>query len=142
MARTYATPAAVILISVLFPILGLIAVFLRFYTRIKANGRLWVDDWLTIPALMLEFVLAGLLIWGAATKSLGDVFPQPDIPGPDGFLFSESPRQIRTQHIQYFFDLIGVFEFGLLKLSILFFYRKVFCTAALKTSTFDIVTRA
>jgi len=48
---------------------------------------------------MLEFVLAGLLIWGAATGSLGDVFPQPDIPGPKAFLFSESQRQIRTQHV-------------------------------------------
>ena len=52
MARTYATPAAVIVISILFPILGLIAVSLRFYTRTTAKIRLWVDDWLTIPALV------------------------------------------------------------------------------------------
>jgi hypothetical protein len=52
MARTYATPAAVIVISIVFPMLGTIAVALRFYTRSKAKIRLWVDDWLTVPALV------------------------------------------------------------------------------------------
>jgi len=140
MSRTYATPAAVIVISVLFPILGLIAVSLRFYTRTKANIRLWIDDWLIVPALMLEFVMAGLMIWGATTQSLGDLLPTPDVPGPEGYLFSDSDQQIRLQQIQYFFDFIGVFAFGLLKLSILFFYRKIFCSAGVTNTKFGHVT--
>lgn len=52
MTRTYATPAAVIVISVLFPVLGIIAVSLRFYTRTKAKMELRMDDWLTLPALV------------------------------------------------------------------------------------------
>lgn len=53
MADTYATPTAVMVISILFPILGICAVALRFYTRIKANTVvIWLDDWLSIPALV------------------------------------------------------------------------------------------
>lgn len=52
MPNTYATPVAVIVISILFPVLGIIVVSLRFYTRGRAKIRPWVDDWLTIPALV------------------------------------------------------------------------------------------
>jgi hypothetical protein len=52
MASTHTTPAAFILISVLLPTLGTITVLLRFYTRVKAEIKLGVDDWLTIPALV------------------------------------------------------------------------------------------
>ncbi|TEY52003.1 hypothetical protein BOTCAL_0261g00030 [Botryotinia calthae] len=137
---TYSNPAAIIAISVLFPILGLVAVSLRFYTRVNARVRLGVDDWLTIPALAIECILAGLLIWGAATKALGDHLPAPDVPGPDGYLFSDSNRQVRLLKIQYFFDWIGAFEFGLLKLSILFFYRRIFYTGT--RTVFDIINLA
>ncbi|TGO33320.1 hypothetical protein BHYA_0252g00010 [Botrytis hyacinthi] len=132
---TYSNPAAIIAISILFPILGLAAVSLRFYTRVNARIRLGIDDWLTVPALAIECILAGLLIWGAATKALGDHLPAPDVPGPDGYLFSDSDRQI-----QYFFDWIGAFEFGLLKLSILFFYRRIFYTGT--RTVFDIINMA
>ena len=49
---TYTTPAALLVISILFPILGIVCVSARFYTRIHAKIGLWVDDWLTIPALV------------------------------------------------------------------------------------------
>jgi len=49
---TYATPAAVIVVSVLFPVLGMIAVFLRFYTRSMQKAGFGIDDWLIIPALV------------------------------------------------------------------------------------------
>ena len=54
MARTYATPAAVIVISVLFPSLGIVIVSLRLYSRNKARIKLWLDDWLTIAALVCQ----------------------------------------------------------------------------------------
>ena len=58
---TYATPAALIGISILFPILGTIAVSLRFYARRTMRREPWlpwlqVDDWLTIPALVCSRV--------------------------------------------------------------------------------------
>jgi len=52
MARTYATSAAVIVISILFPVIGTAVVSLRFYIRANAKTRPWIDDWLTVPALV------------------------------------------------------------------------------------------
>jgi hypothetical protein len=51
-ADYYATPAAVIFISIFFPVLGIICVALRFYTQAKAKNAFWWDDWLCIPALV------------------------------------------------------------------------------------------
>lgn len=52
MSHTYANPAAIITISILFPILGTLTVILHFYTRRKTKSVLWIDDWLTLPALV------------------------------------------------------------------------------------------
>ena len=49
---------------------------------------------------MVEFVVAGLMIWGAVTKSLGDTLPKPSAPGPNGYLFSTSDQQIRLQQVR------------------------------------------
>ncbi|CAI7665742.1 unnamed protein product [Penicillium glandicola] len=154
---TYTTPAACIAISILFPVLGIIVVGLRRYTTKRANLPLWIDDCLTIPALVLEFIIAALLIWGAATDSLGRELPLSPIPGPDGYLFTTSDQQIRLQQacrypslsmsrinfekIQYFVDIATVLAFGSTKLSILFFYRRVFCDSRVVRTVFDMVTR-
>lgn len=42
--------------------------------------------------------------------------------------------------IQYFVDIVGVFAFGFTKLSILFFYRKIFCSNRVATDAFGIIT--
>lgn len=55
---TYTTPAACIAISILFPVLGIIVVGLRCYTKKRAKLPLWVDDWLTIPALVCLLAVA------------------------------------------------------------------------------------
>ena len=60
MSRTYATPAALITISILFLVLGTLTVILRFYTRRKTKSVLWIDDWLTLPALVSDIYLVAL----------------------------------------------------------------------------------
>ncbi|KAL4981900.1 hypothetical protein BDW68DRAFT_195934 [Aspergillus falconensis] len=140
MARTYATPAAVIAISILFPVLGTVAVLLRFYARKRTRSRLWVDDWLTVPALLLEYILAALLIWGATTKSLGDLLPPPADPSPDAYLYSNSAQQIRLLQIQYFADVTAILAFGFTKLSILYFYRSIFCSRRITRTAFHTAT--
>ncbi|KAI9148250.1 hypothetical protein HJFPF1_12078 [Paramyrothecium foliicola] len=141
-ADYYATPGSVIFISIFFPILGAICVALRFYTRAKAKSALWWDDWLCIPALALELALAGLLIWGVSESALGGHLPFPDDPNPNAYLFFTSPEQVVLQQIQYYFDIIVVFAFGALKLSILLFYRKIFCVNRSHRDAFDTITAA
>lgn len=140
MTDYYATPAAVIFISIFFPVLGATCVALRFYTRAKAKSAFWWDDWLCIPALAFELAMAGLLIWGVSKEALGGHVPVSTDPSPDAYLFFTSPQQIILQQIQYFIDFIGVFAFGSLKLSILFFYRKIFCASKTSKDAFNIIT--
>ncbi|KAL3463239.1 hypothetical protein BJX64DRAFT_257374 [Aspergillus heterothallicus] len=140
MPRTYATPAAVITISILFPVLGTLTGFLRFNARKRAKAALWVDDWLMLFALFMEYVLAALLIWGATTGSLGGLLPPPTAPGPNGYLFSTSDEQIRLQQIQYFADIAAILAFGFTKLSILYFYRRIFCSRRITQTPFHTAT--
>jgi len=42
------------------------------------------------------------MIWGAATNSLGKLLPTHDVPGPEGYLFSESNQQVRLQQVIYY----------------------------------------
>ncbi len=57
---SYATPSAVILIGVLFPVLGSVAVSLRFYTRHSQKAEIGIDDWLILPALVKNPLLNAL----------------------------------------------------------------------------------
>ncbi|PWY77716.1 hypothetical protein BO83DRAFT_223514 [Aspergillus eucalypticola CBS 122712] len=140
MSDTYANPASIIRIPILFPILGTLTVTLRFYTRRKTKFVLWIDDWLTLPALGLEYVLATLMLWGATTGSLGSLLLQPDDPRPDAYIFSNSDPQIRLLQIQYVADIVTVWAFGFAKLSILYFYRSIFCSRRTIRTAFHSVT--
>lgn len=49
---TYVNPGSVIACGVVFPILGAIAVALRFKIRHSRKLTLGADDWLCLPALV------------------------------------------------------------------------------------------
>lgn len=49
---TYATPETIIAVSVIFPVLSIIAVALRFHTRRLQKTGFQIDDWLILPALV------------------------------------------------------------------------------------------
>ena len=51
---TYVNPGSVTAIGVLFPILGAVAVGLRFRIRRIRKTELGVDDWLCLPALVRQ----------------------------------------------------------------------------------------
>lgn len=53
--------------------------------------------------------------------------------------YTNNLTNLHLSQIQYFFDLIGVFAFGSLKLSILFFYRKIFCVNKTSKDIFNTI---
>ncbi|KAF7860761.1 hypothetical protein EAF04_008279 [Stromatinia cepivora] len=136
----YANPAAIYFISIFFPILGSTAVALRFYTRRQKKTLLWYDDWLILPALGLEFAMAALLLWATAKGSMGRHLPPPSVPGPAGYLSSTSPQQVRLSQTQYYLDWIAAFQFGFVKLSILFFYQRIFANSLVGRNAMGIAT--
>ena len=48
----YQTPAAVVTLAVILPLIDVVAVGLRFYARRKQRLPLQADNWLTLPALV------------------------------------------------------------------------------------------
>ena len=54
---TYVNPGSVIACGILFPILGAIAVALRFRIRHLRKLALGADDWLCLPALVGDAVV-------------------------------------------------------------------------------------
>ena len=51
------SPGDVIASGIVLPVLGIVAVSLRFYgRRVQRRQRLWIDDWLLIPAAVREFM--------------------------------------------------------------------------------------
>lgn len=45
-------PSLVLAAGIVFPLLGIIVVALRFYTRSTQKASYQLDDWLTLPALV------------------------------------------------------------------------------------------
>ncbi|MCJ1312463.1 hypothetical protein MMC25_006137 [Agyrium rufum] len=169
-----ASPASIIAVGAVFPVLCTIAVGLRFYTRHVQKARLMADDWLTIPtlvnrpdtrifeALMEErandsevthdwngtehdyryardwklqsFLRIGnerhlihVRLSGAAKKGLGYPSGEPlDLTFEQELTYTD-PQSTLIGIIEYEFQVIQILQLGLVKLSVLFFYRRIFC---------------
>ncbi|TVY83828.1 hypothetical protein LSUE1_G001333 [Lachnellula suecica] len=136
------TPANVIAVGAVLPILGLIAVVARFYGRQHVSVVfLGADDWLILLSLILTIGMGVMMIVGkyflgnmkplALTFGKGSAMgglarPTPQGQGPKGYLTSTSDSIILTEKIFWSFDLVQCLAFGTAKLSVIFFYRRIF----------------
>lgn len=64
-------PAAILGSVIPLLLLDVLAVSLRFYARRKRRQPLQIDDWLTIPALIMVCALSSIMFFGIHTKALG-----------------------------------------------------------------------
>lgn len=78
-------PAAIYGSIIPLLILDVIAVAARFYARRQRRQPLKIDDWLTLPALVLIIGLASTFFYGIGAKALGYAAPpMPDMAeGPE-----------------------------------------------------------
>ncbi|OTB01691.1 hypothetical protein M426DRAFT_14305 [Hypoxylon sp. CI-4A] len=119
------TPSSVIAIGAVFAGIAIIAVALRFYVRsIRASTPYGIDDWLILASAILTLGMGLMMIIGSAMGGLA----QPTIQGtgPKGYLSATNDAEILTEKIFWAFDLVQCFAFGTAKLSVLFFYRRIF----------------
>ncbi|MCJ1405167.1 hypothetical protein MMC11_008393 [Xylographa trunciseda] len=126
----YNSPAAVVTVGIILPVLDALAVALRFHTRRIQRLPLLTDDWLTIPALILSIGIGATLIAGVHLHALG--YPTPTIPGMSmlgsrSALTETNPVITITSQIEWAVQLLSIPAFGLIKLSFLFFCRRLFC---------------
>ncbi|KAJ8110467.1 hypothetical protein ONZ43_g5862 [Nemania bipapillata] len=128
------TPGAIIAIGAVFAALPALFVFLRFYCRIRVTkAGLAADDWLMLAAFVLNFGMGLMLIIGASLHGLGQ--PTPQGWGPKDYFWVTDDAEVLTEKIFFAFILTQSVAFGLAKLSILYFYRRIF-----SSRTFKIIT--
>ncbi|KAI0802500.1 hypothetical protein GGR55DRAFT_700984 [Xylaria sp. FL0064] len=128
------TPAAIIAIGAVFAALPTLFVALRFYCRLRVTkAGLAADDWLMLSALILNIGMGLMLIIGASLHGLGQ--PTPQGWEPKDYFWVTDDAEVLTEKIFFAFILTQNFAFGFAKLSILYFYRRIFYTR-----TFKIVT--
>ncbi|KAI1291170.1 hypothetical protein F5Y03DRAFT_403608 [Xylaria venustula] len=132
------TPVAIIAIGAVFGALPAFFVFMRFYcrTRITKVG-LAADDWLMLLAFFLNVGLGLMLIIGASLRGLGQ--PTPQGWGPKDYFWITDDAEILTEKIFYAFILTQSVAFGLAKLSILYFYRRIFSSKPFKIITSTLI---
>ncbi|MCJ1227625.1 hypothetical protein MMC12_004281 [Toensbergia leucococca] len=116
---------AVIPTSTVLPALCIIAVSLRFWSRRLQLARLMLDDWLVLIALIFTIGIAVALLIGVHLKAIG--FPTPPTP--------TSPLTISAEAIEWAVQLMQVLQLGFVKLSFIFFFRRIFSVG--KASRFN-----
>ena len=58
----YVTPGSMIAVAILFSILAIVSVLLRFYMRRTQNVSLGADDWLILPAMVSYCQIVSVLV--------------------------------------------------------------------------------
>ncbi|PSR80432.1 hypothetical protein BD289DRAFT_455302 [Coniella lustricola] len=113
-------------ISILFIITPIVAVGLRFYSRSLVGGRLAVDDWITLPAMI---ICIGLAVNQLVATSLGGLGTHQML--VDGQL-AHTHQLLVYEQTKYTFHVLGTVGLGVIKLSVLFFYRRIFAIRAFR----------
>ncbi|MCJ1401060.1 hypothetical protein MMC11_004272 [Xylographa trunciseda] len=116
-------------------------VALRFYTRNKQKARMGVDDWLMLPTLVAVIGMGACLLIGADNGALGKplVLPNYEI---ETILNFQSPERELSLKLLFAFTKLNVLGLGLVKLSIVCFYRRIFCSVGTQKDWFHWATLA
>ncbi|TGJ80428.1 hypothetical protein E0Z10_g8335 [Xylaria hypoxylon] len=115
-------PSSVLIGSgILFIIVPVAAVSLHFYALLSTVAGLGIDDWLTLPAVVLCVWIAIIQIIAATAGGLGG-HQQLDEHGEPG----HTPQLYIYKKTRYAYEVIGAAGLYLIKLSVLFFFRRIF----------------
>ncbi|KAI0201215.1 hypothetical protein F4808DRAFT_130596 [Astrocystis sublimbata] len=115
------TPSVLIGSAVFFTILTIVSVALRFYARLSTAARFGVDDWLIIPAALICIGTAAGQIYAATAGGVGghQHLDENGLPGHTEQLYI-------YEKTRYAVSILGNASFCLIRLSVLFFYRRIF----------------
>ncbi|KAG9252367.1 uncharacterized protein F5Z01DRAFT_224685 [Emericellopsis atlantica] len=114
------TPSVLIGTSVLFMILPIAAVALRFYSRSLVQANLAIDDWITIPSAIICIGLAVNQIIAAVYGGLGG--HQELVDGQ----LAHTEQLYAYEKTKYTYHVLGTLGLWVIKLSVLLFYRRIF----------------
>ncbi|KAH8161276.1 hypothetical protein CIB48_g6979 [Xylaria polymorpha] len=114
-------PPVLIGTGILFIIVPVAAALLRFYVRMHTAARLGIDDWLAIPAVVICVGVATAQIIAATAAGLGGHQPL-DEHGKPG----HTPQLYIYEKTRYTGEVAGAAGLCFIKLSVLFFFRRIF----------------
>ncbi|KAL8952931.1 MAG: hypothetical protein Q9222_001190 [Ikaeria aurantiellina] len=154
------TKGEVVAAAAVLPILGIVLVILRFYSRIKYKAGLGADDWLIVPAAVIVLAMGITLLVGVGQGVVAHTTtPNPDT-SKNAQLYQTTPEQVFMEKvkpqiptlpverkaeflskIEFIIFVIMVPAYGFIKLSVIYFYRRIF-VKGIPDSRFNIVTHA
>ncbi|KJZ76354.1 hypothetical protein HIM_04083 [Hirsutella minnesotensis 3608] len=121
----YQEPGHFIAAAVVLSMLAAVAAGLRFWTRLKHKQGLRADDWCILPAVLLTIGQGICLIYGAAVKVLATttVLTPEMAKNP---LAAHTDQIVLMSKVEFAHMLMLPPILGLVKLSFLFFYVRLF----------------
>ncbi|KAF2114302.1 hypothetical protein BDV96DRAFT_600288 [Lophiotrema nucula] len=128
----------VVAANIALPIAGLIIVPLRFWMRTSRKMGIQIDDWLILAALVFVIGMSIAQLYGVSQHAVG--YPSRDYATPIEQLTSLPPEQRLTELIYWITWLLMLPANGLIKLSTVFLYRRIFLVG--KGSAFGITSTA
>lgn len=139
LAISFIGPGEVLSAGITLPVVGIIVVALRFWLRSYQKAKLGLDDYTILVALFFVIGMSICLIYGAAKHSLG--YPTPQLPNatPETQLTEIVPAQTLVELLDWIIWLLMIPANGLIKLSAIFLYRRLFVVN--KGTTFDTITK-
>ncbi|KAF2233660.1 hypothetical protein EV356DRAFT_567901 [Viridothelium virens] len=134
-SKNYVGPGETLAAGIVFPILEIAAVGLRFVARHRQKAAVSIDGWLIVPALVCVIGMGAAFIVGVHGKAMG----YPTLSQDAGNYLTESPPEVvLIQKVEYAFQLMMILAYGSIKLSVIYFYRRIFVTH--RGGVFDVVT--
>jgi len=114
--------ASVYAVCIVLPCAASLMVLLRFFVR-RSKGTAWLsDDWVILAALALTWALGIILIAGDAS----DVFGAHSAVDPTTGADAITSANIYDAKSYYAYVIIFILAIGLVKISVLLFYRRIF----------------
>ncbi|GKZ80404.1 hypothetical protein AnigIFM56816_004624 [Aspergillus niger] len=110
------SPSALLAVTSVFTVTSLLSVTLRFYARRLARLDLLADDWLALAALLFTLVYNGTLLAGTSRDIIAN-YTQPT-----------AQTEVQAKKYQLALQIIEILALGLMKLSFLTLWKRVFST--------------
>ncbi|KAH8702818.1 hypothetical protein GQ44DRAFT_778419 [Phaeosphaeriaceae sp. PMI808] len=118
------------------PVLSILIVALRFYTRKRNKSPLKLDDWILLPALFFTIGMGVAIIVGVHGHGIRYHTPPPNSGIPRG---STSPEEAMIGKIEWISLWLQPLALGCIKISVLAFYSRIFTALAISDFGFDVI---
>lgn len=137
MAIETPSPLSAIVASAILSAICVAVTVLRFWARRLQKAKLMLDDWLTLPALLLAVGMGAAMITGVRRKAFA--YPTPFIDPAHPPASSDNPIVLSAQ-LEWAILLMQIPHLGFVKLSFVFLFRRIFLIGG--SSTFRIASLA